>query len=522
MLPAFAPAPPPGPKRLGTASAWFLAALATWLFWPGRGMDLGLHGDEAWVGLRAAAIAQGARPSAFGMNHHTGPLHQLLVACAFLWTGPTQLALRAVGACANGAALALFAVLLSRRHGRTVALWAYALACSHPFVRAFAPIAIEIFAVLPLLAALAWLCIDGALRATRPGHRRSFAWLAGALLGVGTWTHLVFVAVPAAWLAVAAASLGRRCYKNPLVWHVASAWAAVEVLPLVAIGRRIKVRGGLGGVGGRMAECLPLLVRTHLGDAGTLRLLGSALGHGIVWWAGVALLSLSAMSLAIHAPSRRRAWPLGVALVAHLAATAVVAPFMSDRFLFLAVIMLAPLAAMGLDALSHLTRAPQQRMLAHALCALWLTLQVAQFDIYFAQPWRDGRAIGNSYLGAAGVLESSNHYLPTQSLYDELVARGAHQVICQNFIGWALRFYDLPHHALDINMAEVGDPFEATAEGGPRTTYVRYAEGLCVPLVTQVPKHFVHIPVGHFELAWDPAAQATNPATNTHCDPAAP
>ena len=48
------PTSPPG-SPLGPRLTLGLAALAVWVLWPGHGIALGLHGDEAW-----AAAAPGA------------------------------------------------------------------------------------------------------------------------------------------------------------------------------------------------------------------------------------------------------------------------------------------------------------------------------------------------------------------------------------------------------------------------------------------------------------------------------
>src|SRR5438132_1477176 len=81
-------------ERHGRTAFYFalLVALACVLCWH-LGSLPGLHGDEAWVGLRAADILAGARPIV-GMNYYTGALHQYVVACCFLLFGAGTWTLR--------------------------------------------------------------------------------------------------------------------------------------------------------------------------------------------------------------------------------------------------------------------------------------------------------------------------------------------------------------------------------------------------------------------------------------------
>src|SRR5438067_8776276 len=57
---------------------WLALALEAALMLPFLDIVPGLLGDEAWVGLRARAIADG-QLSPYGMTAYTGPFHQFLV-----------------------------------------------------------------------------------------------------------------------------------------------------------------------------------------------------------------------------------------------------------------------------------------------------------------------------------------------------------------------------------------------------------------------------------------------------------
>jgi hypothetical protein len=67
----------------------------------------GLHGDEAWVGLRANDIVRGDRPL-LGMNGYTGSLHQYFAAFAFRFFGMKVWSLRCLDVDASSRNRAFF------------------------------------------------------------------------------------------------------------------------------------------------------------------------------------------------------------------------------------------------------------------------------------------------------------------------------------------------------------------------------------------------------------------------------
>src|SRR5580704_12381894 len=75
------------------ASPWLATTIAGAILFPYLGSVPGLHGDEAWTGLRAFEILHGLRPL-LGMNEYTGPFHQYLVAGIFQMVGISVTSLR--------------------------------------------------------------------------------------------------------------------------------------------------------------------------------------------------------------------------------------------------------------------------------------------------------------------------------------------------------------------------------------------------------------------------------------------
>ncbi|HWW82947.1 MAG TPA: glycosyltransferase family 39 protein, partial [Vicinamibacterales bacterium] len=124
-----------------------VAAAAVLLF-SHLGTIPGLHGDEAWVGLRAHAILQGARPL-IGMNTNTGPIHQYFVALLLALLGYKIAVLRYVTAVACLVTIVLYYRIVQRLFDRTRAAVATMLLVTMPFFTLFGRLAGENFALNP-------------------------------------------------------------------------------------------------------------------------------------------------------------------------------------------------------------------------------------------------------------------------------------------------------------------------------------------------------------------------------------
>jgi hypothetical protein len=445
--------------------------MGTLLFWPDMWLHLGLHGDEAWAGLRADALAHGAPWHFFGMNTHAGPLHQHLVAWVFRWTGPTMLPLRAVGALANGIALGSYGWLLGQQVGQRAALWTCALVASLPAVLTFGGVAIEYFALSPLLtvaAQAAWR------RSKWAPYPRCWSVLAGMLLGVGTWNHLAYIAVAVgAWAAAVVGSQASR-QKRRNLWAAGLGWLAVELYPLIAIGTRIKIRGGGWGAWARLMLWPRAVWDATWGSGTALQTVGvaSALpvaGHLVL--GGIFLLAVlgAVRHRIVHGRLPPMLAPVVAALGAYSLVTVVVVPGLGGRFVW-PMLWLLPLAiVLGL--------APWGRWMTHGACLALGALQVYVFVYDVARPMAYGSQVGNIYR-PYNAPETSNHYLDMAPVYEALTHLGAHHVIGQNFIGWPLAFLDLPHQRLTVGYIDDTEYFAPKAVPRPGDFIVTYAHGV--------------------------------------------
>lgn len=177
------------------------ACIGALLLFPLLATIPGLHGDEAWGGLRANEILHGARPMV-GMNGYTGPLHQYLVAFLFQLFGCKVAVLRSLTGITTLFSIFLYYGVIKRCFNQAMAALSALVLVSLPFFMAYGRIAHEVFALNPILAlAAAWLLLESG----RERFRKQWAlpWLAGICLGLGTWNHLIFASVPLALFATA-------------------------------------------------------------------------------------------------------------------------------------------------------------------------------------------------------------------------------------------------------------------------------------------------------------------------------
>ncbi|KJC34544.1 hypothetical protein [Bradyrhizobium sp. LTSP857] len=160
----------------------------------------GLHGDEAWVGLRALEQQARGMFTLRGMNGYTGSLFPEIVSQVFSVVPASVGSLRLAGAILNGLALGLTALALWTR-GAAALYFALAMGSSLLFLF-YSRVAWEVNALQNLLLALVLLALPHLLDQSRSSHR----WLFLLLLAfsLGCWSHAIFVA---AALSFAAATL---------------------------------------------------------------------------------------------------------------------------------------------------------------------------------------------------------------------------------------------------------------------------------------------------------------------------
>ena len=160
----------------------------------------GLHGDEAWVGLRALEQQARGMFTLRGMNGYTGSLFPEIVSLVFSLVPPGVGSLRIAGAILNGLSLGVTALAL-RRHGAAALYFALAMGSSLLFMF-YSRVAWEVNALQNLLLALILLALPPLLQQARSSRR----WLFLLLLSfsVGCWSHAIFVAAALSFAAATA------------------------------------------------------------------------------------------------------------------------------------------------------------------------------------------------------------------------------------------------------------------------------------------------------------------------------
>jgi hypothetical protein len=167
----------------------------------GTNLDIspGLHGDEAWFGLRAEQMASDAVRSIHGMTAHSGALFPLVVAGSFKVFGISVWSLRVPGAACTFMAIALLAWQvwkLRQRVGSAILL--LLLLAGSVLVTAESRVAWEVTALGPLLAALLLALALRILKEAAPDRR---PWLDATAFVViatlGTYSHLIFLSLVA-------------------------------------------------------------------------------------------------------------------------------------------------------------------------------------------------------------------------------------------------------------------------------------------------------------------------------------
>ena len=160
----------------------------------------GLHGDEAWVGLRALEQQARGMFTLRGMNGYTGSLFPEIVSQVFSMVPASVGSLRLAGAILNGLALSLTILALWKR-GAAALYFTLAMGSSLLFLF-YSRVAWEVNALQNFLLALVLLALPHLLDQSRSSHR----WLFLLLLAfsLGCWSHAIFVA---AALSFAAATL---------------------------------------------------------------------------------------------------------------------------------------------------------------------------------------------------------------------------------------------------------------------------------------------------------------------------
>ena len=118
----------------------------------------GLHGDEAWAGLRAHGVLDG-QISVYGLTAYTGPVHQLLLVPVLETLGYHVWALRSLTVFASLLSVWLFFGVVRRVFDAQLAGIAALVLASMPWFVLYGRSATEHFALNPVLALAATRCL---------------------------------------------------------------------------------------------------------------------------------------------------------------------------------------------------------------------------------------------------------------------------------------------------------------------------------------------------------------------------
>lgn len=476
--------PPPvaaGAKNL--APLLISLAIAVLVLVPFLGTIPGLNGDEAWAGVRAHEILGGRRPMV-GMTWYAGPVQQYLMAPGLAEFGFRVSTLR-LFTVVNSLVFVILYYSIARRlfDARAAGLSVLCLV-TLPAFAAYGRPAYEVFALNPVLAAAAISLLLHARE--RPPLVRSAFWLfAGVCLGLGTWNHLIFLSVPCALLVCACSSHRFGILWEPSLYFVGYG-LALALAPRLYFefsgADRMAIRlpgleGGdfLGLLFQRLREWPLLLAQMVHGDPAYRRFAGEvkvslpepgwfALAGGVV------------AHLRKHGP--RCGMPgIQVSLFASslFFATLFLCPKNSDRY-FLLIVYCFPVFV-GLSFSKMLALAAWRRWVA-AFLVVYLTAQLGRTGInYFGSQLRSHGRVSAFQFGSEP--ETSNSYIRTDELYNQLARLGATRIYAEFFIAMPLRFYDLEaKRLLGVQIVDAPGAARAVAAANDASYAVVYSSGL--------------------------------------------
>jgi hypothetical protein len=159
----------------------------------------GLHGDEAWMGLRALEQQARGMFTLRGMNGYTGSLFPEIVTMSFSILSPTVDSLRLPGAILNGLALLLMTAALWKR-GAAAIYFVLLMGSSFLFVF-YSRVAWEVNALQNFLLATIFLALTQSLSRSRSSPGWIFLFLIA--FSVGCWNHAIFASAALSFAAAA-------------------------------------------------------------------------------------------------------------------------------------------------------------------------------------------------------------------------------------------------------------------------------------------------------------------------------
>jgi 4-amino-4-deoxy-L-arabinose transferase-like glycosyltransferase len=447
----------------------------------------GLHGDEAWAGLRAHATLEG-QISVYGLTAYTGPIHQLLLVPVLETFGFQVWALRSLTVIASLLSVWLFFGVVRLVFDAQMAGIAALVLASMPWFALYGRGATEHFALNPVLALAATRCLLAAAD-TRGWKRDALASVGGILLALGTWNHLIFAPVPLV-LGLVAFTLWPRRMIPPRMVAAAAVGFLIAALPrLLALltereANQLGLRGyasvALSGLMTRLMESPSLFAATTHGDILYRRYTGE-----VLWptpWVAPALLAVAAILIACR--PRRETEPLfknARHVASYLALfsvlTLAIVPESADRHFLLIHYFVVPFIAIPFRLAISERMAPA---LGAAALSVFLVFNVGRTAANFhAAHLSSGGKLATFQLG--GKMETSNHFVRTDLLYEHLQALGVQDVYAEFFIALPLAFYDVEsRHFRRIGTIETMPRQFDTAEHAS-AAIVWYRDGSGVP-----------------------------------------
>jgi 4-amino-4-deoxy-L-arabinose transferase-like glycosyltransferase len=413
------------------------AAIALAMLLPCLGSVVGLHGDEAWAGLRAAEILHGLRPL-LGMNEYTGPFHQYLIAAVFSMTGFSVGALRLTTAICFLMIIPIYFRVARFFFDEWTAGIAVLILVTCPFFVAYGRTAVGEFALGPLFA----LGAIGLLVETSRG--RAACFFAGVLLGLGCWNHLIFFA----W--VISLFLTSVCFYRANVFRSREFFFNLIGLTLVGIVRifvpfpSLDLQSSFFESALRRLKEWPIVFAQVLhGDELFLRYTGTVKMSSFQILVPL-IVAGSVVNLYKHF-KRPLSFdrPLLMLLFFFLSlfiGTAFICPGNSDRYFLLPVFWAPLLAAVFFRQFT--IHCGKFLPIAMVGLGVFLCSQLARTEInYFLSFLESGGREAKFSLGSEP--ETSNHFVRTESLGGKLRELGARSVVAEFFIAEPLKFYRL-------------------------------------------------------------------------------
>lgn len=426
-----------------TALPIFVVAMAVTTIFPN--LITGLHGDEAWVILRAHEIGSGSH--AFeGMNFYTSALNQYL-AWPFLAASGFQFsALRVAAGLCNSIGLLFALAILRALHPHETATWRWtgALWVTSASFIAFSRFAVDVNMLTPFLVLMAlWLAIV----ATRLGAGTAFyagSLGSGLAFGMAVYNHLLAAALVAGLAIGAFAGFGRAMLRARCTWLIAAAFFCAITPRVVLVVTAMS--HGAGPTFGTVFDAikdLQFLPSVLIGmlDGGVIfqRFTGERLVPVIPYFS-FALVGLGCANW-WYASGLRLA-PVDRAMLVGWIAMPVlillITPGLSLRyFQFPALITSYAIVRFAQSCHSAIGR---------SVLAAVLVLQVGYVAVdYFWAFARSGGRLSNFSLGSR-LMETSNHFVRTDNLYRQLVAAGVTDVYAEPLLIWPLASYDIVFH----------------------------------------------------------------------------